>query len=58
MVWLGLFWYSGITKNEDIELKTNNTIDSIQQEIEMSETKIDMDNYNGTIIFIQIKIIL
>jgi hypothetical protein len=32
-------------------LKTNNTIDSIQQEDEMSETKIDMDDSNGIIIF-------
>ncbi|KAL4131365.1 hypothetical protein QTP88_008688 [Uroleucon formosanum] len=28
-----------ITKNEDIEMKTNNTIDSIEQEDEMSKTK-------------------
>ncbi|KAL4113911.1 hypothetical protein QTP88_017465 [Uroleucon formosanum] len=30
---------AGITKNEDIEMKTNNTIDSIEQEDEISETK-------------------
>jgi len=32
-------------------LKTIDTIDSIEKEDEMSETKIDMDDANGIIIF-------